>query len=252
MSTAVWGPLTLAESHVDWHRVQRHIDERRVSVERAGVGVTRRLATSLALSGHIREDDRQLLASRLAAALDATARFGYRSAQAQVNGLRGGRVTLAYELPDVGSQAEAAAGGIDAVRALVRRRAREAADRVVSAALASYAAASSAQEKQAVIVAASRKALHRVVLELVGETLNQGRMAGVQAMGSPPEFAMRSAQLDKASCDPCVRLSSTIAQVGSDFYYSISPPSGCFGGGRCRCIWVFGDSAEQMQQPAAA
>lgn len=244
--------MSLAESHVDWHRVQRHIDERRAAVERAGVGVTRKLATSLALSGHIREDDRAELAARLGAALDATARFGYRSAQAEIRAMRSERVTLAYELPDVGSQATAAAGGIDSVRSLVRRRAREAADRVVTAAMASYTAAASAHQKQITIVAASRKALHRVVLELVGETLNQGRMAGAQSMSTPPEFAMRSAQLDKNSCDPCVRLSSTIAIVGSDFYYSISPPTGCFGGGRCRCIWVFGDSAEQMQQPAAA
>lgn len=245
--------MSLAERHVDWHRVQRHIDERRAAVERAGVGVTRRLAASLALSAHIREDDRTELATRLEAALDATALFGYRAAQAEIRSMRSEKITLAYELPSVGSDATASTGGMDAVRRLVRRRAREAADRVVSAALASYAAASTAQDKQIAIVSASRRALHRVVLELVGETLAHGRSAGaLSAKGGPPEFAQRSSMLDKNSCEPCDRLNGTIVQVGSGEYFDNMPPSFCLGGGRCRCVYVFGDSAEQVSQPAAA
>lgn len=252
MSTAAWPrvAMTLAETHVDWHRVQRHINDRREAVERSGVGISRKIATCIALNGHVRLDDQRILAERLEAALDATARFGFRSAQGEVNRLRGERVTLAYELPDIGSQAEAAAGGIDGVRRLVKRRAREASDRVVTAALASYATSQVGVERSALIVAATRKALHRVVLELVGETLNQGRTAGALAMSTPPEFALRSEQLDKATCDACTRLQGYISQVGSDDYYSNMPPTGCYGGGRCRGIWVFGDSAGQMQQAA--
>lgn len=253
MSATAWPAMSLAESHVDWHRIQRHIDERRASVERAGVGVTRRLASSLALSGHIREDDRAELAVRLEAALDATARFGYRSAQAEIRIMRGERVTLSYELPSVGSDASASASGMEAVRRLIRRRSREAADRVVTAALASYVASQHAQAKQAAILLASRKALHRVVLELVGETLAHGRSAGaLQAKGGPPEFAQRSSMLDKNSCEPCDRLNGTIVQVGSGEYFDNMPPSFCLGGGRCRCVYVFGDTAEQVAQPAAA
>lgn len=253
MSVVEWPAMSLAESHVDWHRMQRHIDERRASVERAGVGVTRRLASSLALSGHIREDDRTELAARLETALDATAMFGYRSAQAEIRLMRGERVTLAYELPSVGSDSHASEGGMEGVRRLVRRRAREAADRVVTAALASYVAAASAQQKQIAIAAASRRALHRVVIELVGETLAHGRSAGaLQARGGPPEFAQRSSMLDKNSCEPCDRLNGTIVQVGSGDYFDNMPPSFCLGGGRCRCVYVFGDTAEQVAAPAAA
>lgn len=246
-------PMTLAETHVDWHRVQRHIDERRVVVERAGVGVTRKIATSLALAGHVVESDRELLATRLQAALDATARFGYRSAQAEIRSLRGERLTLAYELPDIGNQPEVAAGGIDAVRGLVRRRAKEAADRIVSAAMSAYASSRPSLERQVTLVAASRKALHRVVIELVGETLTQGRIAGaLAAAGGPPEYALRSSMLDKNSCEPCDRLNGTVAQVGSSEFYDLSPPAGCLGSGRCRCQWVFGDTPNQMAQPIAA
>lgn len=246
--------LALAEQHVDWSRIQRHIDERRASVERAGVGVTRRLATSLALAGHIREDDRTELAIRLQSALDATALFGYRSAQAEIRSLRATpRLSLAYELPSIGSDATASTAGMDGVRRLIRRRAREAADRVVNAALAAYAASTPAPGRQIALVAASRKALHRVVLELVGETLAHGRSAGaLQAKGGPPEFALRSSMLDKNSCEPCDRLNGTIVQVGSGEYFDNMPPSFCLGGGRCRCVYVFGDTAEQVAQPAAA
>lgn len=271
-----WPPraMTLAETHVDWHRVQRHIDERRAAVERAGVGATRKIATSLALAGHVVESDRDLLAARLQAALDATAKFGYRSAQAEIRSLRGSRpmlvgdgvtdnratlqaaidtLALAYELPSIGDQAEVAAGGIDAVRALVRRRAKEAADRVVSAAMKAYVSGQPGLERQIALVSASRKALHRVVIELVGETLTQGRIAGaLAAPGGPPEFALRSSMLDKNSCEPCDRLNGTVVQVGSGEFYDLSPPSMCLGSGRCRCQWVFGSTADQMQQPVAA
>lgn len=255
MSAVAWPPrpMTHAESHVDWHRVQRHIDDRRVAVERAGVGVTRKIATSLALAGHVVESDREKLAGALAASLDATAKFGYRSAQAEIRSMRGTRVSLAYELPDIGNQPEIAAGGIDAVRALVRRRARQGADRVVSAAMSAYASSQPSLERQVALISASRKALHRVVIELVGETLGQGRTAGALAMpGGPPEYALRSSMLDKNSCEPCDRLNGTIAQVGSSEFYDLSPPTGCLGGGRCRCVWVFGDAPAQMEQPVAA
>jgi hypothetical protein len=245
--------MTLAERYVDWTRTQRHIDDRRRVVERAGSGVTRRIATSLALAGHVRESDRTELAARLEQSLDVTARFGYRSAQAEIRSMRGETVTLAFKLPDVGSQSDASIGGLAEVQRLVRRRAREAADRVVTAALASYAAARQADDKQSVILAASRRALHRVVIELVGETLAQGRSAGaLAARGGPPEFAQRSSMLDKNSCEPCDRLNGTIVQVGSADYFDNMPPSFCLGGGRCRCVYVFGDTAAQVERPAAA
>lgn len=243
-------PMTLAETHVDWHRVQRHIDERRAAVERAGVGVTRKIATSLALAGHVVESDREALAARLQAALDATAKFGYRSAQAEIRSLRGSRLTLAYELPNIGDQAEVAAGGIDAVRALVRRRAKDAADRVVSAAMKAYVSGQPGLERQIALVSASRKALHRVVLELVGETMNQGRAAGIASLPNPPEFAMRSSMMDRASCEICDRLNGQVVQVGSGEYWDNMPPAMCLGSSRCRCVYVTGDTPAQMKSAA--
>ena len=75
-----------------------------------------------------------------------------------------------------------------------------------------------------------------------------GRTAGaLDSPGGPPEFALRSEQLDKNTCDACTREHGQIYQVDSDSYYQHLPPSECYGGGRCRGIYVFGDGPRDVR-----
>lgn len=251
-------PLTLVERHVDFPAHETHIYERRNQLERAGRPLARRLAYSIV--DHQGLPARPILAqlgNRLAASLEATARFGYRAAQAEVRALRADTTIVArHELSDAGQWLEIAQEGIDAIRRFLRYRGDQVAARVADDAIRAFAAAAPSSARHLLVAAVTQgaeRSLHNHVLELVGETLNMGRTAGALALEQPPEFAFRSEQLDKAMCQPCGVLHGQIAQVGSPDFYSLSPPNGCLGGGRCRGIWVYGDTPQQMAlRPAAA
>lgn len=57
--------------------------------------------------------------------------------------------------------------------------------------------------------------------------------------------AERSSVLDGNTCDECERLDGRRCLVGSDTYEQLTPPRGCEGGRRCRCIWVYIVADEQ-------
>lgn len=247
--------LTAAERAVDFPAVNEHILKRRAAVERAASPSARRLAAlTLELHGLPPQPGIDQLTAALARALEATARFGFREAQREIGELRRDSANpLAYSVPDAGRYSRAAVAGIGGVLLLARERARTAAEGVAESVTA--AAADRTLDGVDLVLAvtmAATRSLHRYVLELVGETLNLGRTAGALNLPDPPEFALRSEQLDRNTCDACTRVHGTIEQVGSDAFYRIMPPSDCYGGGRCRGVMVFGDSYGQVRVPEAA
>ena len=245
-------PLTAAESHVDFPAHNEHLLDARQRVERAALPVAERIPFLIFtfLPAPPTQTAASQLARVLARELERTARFGYAQAQAEVERARAhAAVTAAHVLPDAGRYGEIARLGLEQVLAFVARRALLTAlavtDRIVQALTvepdhtrALYAGRDIA-----------RRSLHNHVLELVGETLNLGRTAGALDMATPPEFALRSEQLDANTCIPCDGLHGTITRVGSPEYFAILPPSGCLGGGRCRAIMVFSDGPRDVRQP---
>jgi hypothetical protein len=243
--------LTAAEQVVNWALLNREIQTRRLLLERQAGPPARRLALSIALYGTPHQGQHAQLEQRLAAGLARTARVGHAEARREVRELRTQSVSpyaLAYSIPDAGEYGRAARGGLESVFLLIRRRARE-----TAAAIAAAAAAETSETdpmlRAVSVTAAAARTLHNHVLELVGETLNMGRTAGVLTMQQPPSFALRSEQLDKNTCDSCTRLHGTIVQVDTAEYYELLPPSGCFGGGRCRGLMIFGDEPTQVRLP---
>lgn len=246
-------PLTAAELHVEFPKIDAHIIERRRILEQATLPAARRVANAaVELHGFpaIAAVDR--LAARLEQGLSVTARFGYREAIAEIERHRASQPTLAeWSLPDPGGYMRLAREGLLGVAVLIRRRAKETAEGVARAAAQALAASNdtdlimlAAQAKKA-----AQKTLHLHVLELIGETLNAGRTAGALSLPSPPEFAMRSEQLDTNTCAICDQLHGTIATVGSPEYWAMLPPQGCLGGGRCRGLVVFADGPRDVRQP---
>jgi hypothetical protein len=150
---------------------------------------------------------------------------------------------------DAGRYGKYARQGLDGVNALIVMRAADTAEEVAKVAAIYSLYESDYEMKVAAAADAAARVLHNHVLELVGETLNNGRTAGILSLANPPEFAMRSEQLDKATCDPCTGLHGEISQVDSNEYYSLMPPSGCLGGGRCRGVYVFADGVRNLRQP---
>ena len=253
-------PLVTAERYVDYPRILNHILDRRQAAEKAALPTVKRLAyvTVNQTGSHAGVVDQ--LAARLERSLMATARFGYREARFELRRLRRNQpitVTAAYQIPDAGKHSLVALGGLDAIQRLVRNRARDAASAAATAAAAAAVSRPyrtselvSAPVKVAAAAAAATRIIHNRILELVGETLNLGRAAGVLTLPGPPEFAMRSEQLDANTCDPCDQLHGEIVQIDTPEYWDLMPPQGCDGGGRCRGIYVYGDSADEMQQAA--
>lgn len=259
MSAVTWEPriaLTAAEAVVDFPLHNEHIVQRRAVLEEHALPAALRLVVVFEdLGGYVPPFVVARLSERLELGLMRTARFGYREARREIAALREGRaVTAAVRVPeDAGQYAEYALGGLEGVAALVRYRSRQVSALVVEAVEeASRTPGLDVGDRLVVLQKAAKRALHNSVLELVGETLNMGRTAGALSVESPPEFALRSEQLDKRTCDPCSRLHGAIALVGSADYFALLPPSGCLGGGRCRGLMVFGDGPVDLRLPAAA
>lgn len=259
MSVVVWEPriaLTAAEATVDFPAHNEHIVEQRTVIEDAAWPTARRLVlTSEELGGYVSQKARDDLAARLEQSLERTARFGFREAKREIAALREGRaITAAVALPeDAGEHGELALQGLDGIRRLIRQRSHEATLLVADAVTeAGKTPGLTTAEREVLLTKVARRALHNNVLEIVGETLNMGRTAGALSLPVPPEFALRSEQLDKRTCDPCSRLHGEIAVVGSADYFALMPPTGCLGGGRCRGIWVFGDGPVDFRLSEAA
>lgn len=245
-------PLVLAEQTVDFPAINSHILEQRILVEEQARSSARRVAAT-AVEFQLGGPSVMALEQTLAQSLRRTVRFGYRTAQTELRQLRAEPVAGATRVEDAGSYSRAAREGLEGVQRLVARRAREAADAVSRAALAAAGTALLNEEddvtRLATVLAATVRTLHNRVLDLVGESLNLGRAAGALGLTAPPTFAMRSEQLDKATCDQCTRLHGEIVEVDSPSYYDLMPPAGCQGGGRCRGLYVFADGVSQVRGP---
>lgn len=249
-------PFVVAEQHVDYDRILNHIDQRRARVERTAAPAARRLAWNIVHQQTPPHASINELTAKLEKTLDQTARFGYRESERELRRLRRAHprvVRAAYQFPDAGHHGRLAKQGLPAILKFLRQRSRTTAQATYEAAERA-ARAVPAGTSQALTVAAAvnaaTRALHNHVLELVGETLNLGRTAGILAAGDPPRYAMRSEQLDANTCDPCSELHGQIVEIGSPEYYDLMPPQGCLGGGRCRGIYVYGDEPVQLEQAA--
>jgi hypothetical protein len=277
-------PLTAAEKHVDYPRINDHIDQRRATVERMAAPTVKRLAYAVVEFHGLRPKGiEQQLVTVLTRHLDATARFGFEEAQREIRSLRRSRVvepaggsppalplsseglsvamvaTATLKKPprgrrgqpirDAGLYGRYARQGLDGVLALILLRAQAAAAEVAKVAAIYSLYAREYEDKVAAAADAAARVLHNNVLELVGESVNNGRTAGALSLPDPPTFAMRSEQLDKATCAACIKLQGEIVQVDTPDFYALLPPSGCYGGGRCRGVMVFADGVHEIRQP---
>lgn len=238
-------PLTAAERRVDFLAHNDHIVQRRLAVERYTLPAARRIAFLVAEHGLPTELVQRDLQGRLYVSLTRSVDFGYRQVQHELQGDRA-TIRAALRFPGIGSHGRVALTGLLGIHGLVRTRARMVANDVVDrakSAARNAAAKPSATKTQVTLATADavRRTLHNDVLQLVGEALNLGRAAGAMDAPRPPEFAMRSEQLDERTCEACDHAHGEIVQVGSAEFYDEMPPAGCFGGGRCRGIYVFGD-----------
>lgn len=242
-------PLTFAETHVDFVHLHQLILAGRVRVERAALPAARTVAASRALVGVTSSHALEDLTMRFAAALDTTANMAFRSARTEITRMRATRDTtaraaLALPPPDRLHHAPSR----DELRRRAMTRSRQAAAAVeVAVNQAALQPGLTQEERLAALVLAARRATHNTTLELVGDTVNTGRTAGAFSFDPPPEFAMRSEQLDGVTCDECHQMHGEIAQVDSSDYYDLLPPSYCMGGGRCRGVMVFGDGPVDLR-----
>lgn len=243
-------PLTAAESRVDFLAHNDHIVRRRLAVERAATPAARRLAFIVSEHSLPTSQVQAEVEAALYASLVRSVDFGYEQVQRELRGDRV-KITAAMRIPGIGDRGRTALGGLQSIHGLVRSRASLVAGDVADAARSAAhdatvknAALPETAAKNATRLAvayAVKRTLHNDVLQLVGEALNLGRAAGAQEVPNPPEFAMRSEQLDERTCDACDEAHGEIVQVGTAEFYDEMPPADCEGGGRCRGIYVFGD-----------
>jgi len=252
-------PLTAAEQRVDWAGHLAHITDRRAALERDVGPAVKRLALGIADLKSIPKARRGEVADRLFHALEQTARFGYTEARREIKAMRAKhgeptpRAVRAYAIPDIGEHSEAARKGLDGITKLLKRRSKYSAWIIAGAIDGAAKAARAAGADEAVIIdaalTAGSRGLHLHTLELVGETLNLGRTAGALSFETPPKFAMRSEQLDKAMCEACGGVHGDVVELDSSEYYALLPPAYCYGGGRCRGVMVFDDRVENVRMP---
>jgi hypothetical protein len=76
---------------------------------------------------------------------------------------------------------------------------------------------------------AGRRGIMAAIVQISGGRLGR----------QPRVYAIRSAVLDSNTCGPCRTLDGARALVGSARYDRLTPPTGCKGGHRCRCVWRF-------------
>lgn len=238
-------PLTAAEKRVDWEAHNTHIVQRRLAVERYALPAARRLAFLVAEHGLPTQQVQLDLEGRLYVSLTRSVEFGYTQVRRELQGPRPS-IRAAVRIPGVGDRGRTVLQGLQGIHGLVRQRAavvsRDVADSATNAAhQAALEPAATPVTTRLAVADAVRRALHNDVLQLVGEALNLGRAAGAESVPNPPEYAMRSEQLDERTCDSCDELHGLIVQIGSAEYMDEMPPAECEGGGRCRGIYVYGE-----------
>jgi len=240
-----WRPLTLAEQAVDFPAHLDHIVTQRDKVTRLATPAARRVAIALVdLHGYPPLALQAKLSQALATGLDETARFGYRQARHELAQLRS---IHAASYPE--EQA-----GFAVVQRRIAIRAKTTVDAISRKIAARVQAAVTLNRTDLVLAAVdtAQRALRNSVLDLVGETLNWGRAQGVLTLPRPPVFAMRSEIMDTATCTACDSLDGAILQIGSPEFVLYMPPAGCFGGGRCRGVYVFADRVSDVRGPDTA
>lgn len=238
-------PLTAAERRVDFLAHNNHIVQRRLAVERHALPAANRVSFLVVEHGLPTELAQRELEGRLYVSLVRSVEFGYVQVRRELRGVRPS-IRASLRVPGVGDRGRVVLQGLSGIHSLVRSRARLVAGDVTDQAkvAARREAAKPGATKIHVAVAVGtmvRRTLHNDVLQLVGEALNLGRAAGAASVPNPPEYAMRSEQLDERTCDACDELHGLIVQVGSAEYMDEMPPAECEGGGRCRGIYVYGD-----------
>lgn len=243
-------PLTRAELHVDFLAHDNHVLARRQLVEAAALPVALRIAQRAAILGDVGNSQAHLTAT-LARSLDETARFGYLQAQTEIGHLRHGKpiTTATSHPPAPATLAQLAKQGLPGIAAFVASRSSLASKAVVAAVVTALHAAAEPVAGIAAARIAAQRALHNGVLDLVGTTLNLGRTAGAAQLEYPPTFALRSEQLDGNTCDACENLHGEIVQFGTAEYFDLMPPNDCYGGGRCRGLYVYGDDDADVAAP---
>jgi hypothetical protein len=252
-STATWVPrvpLTAAELRVDFPAHNEHIYQRRLAVERHALPAANRLAILVSEHSLPTPQVQAELEARIFTSLVRSIDFGYQQARRELAAGARPLVRASLRIPGIGSRGRVVLSGLPGIHSLARQRAALVAHDVAEQARAAAAKAAKASALSAEAAALARKlavadavrrTLHNDVLQLVTESLNLGRAAGAMSVPNPPEYAMRSEQLDENTCDSCDELHGDIVQVGTSEFYDEMPPEGCEGGGRCRGIYVFGD-----------
>jgi hypothetical protein len=244
-------PLAVAEQHVDFPAVHNLILTGRVKTEKAIQPLAKRFAASVALIGYGNTQIAYQLADRISHQLEVVANTGARHARQEITSLRAAKkARAALTMPPPDTKKYLGKLGPEELRRQLRRRAWLAAVAIEDAVnKAAKQPGLSQDERLAALTLAAQRAAHNVTLELVGDAVNGGRTLGATTMANPPEFAMRSEQLDKETCDPCTEAHGTIVQVDSNEYFATLPPAYCLGGGRCRGVMVFGDGPVDVRQP---
>jgi hypothetical protein len=241
-------PLTLAETHVDFQAHHQLIRTQRARVEEQALPVARRVAiAAVDMHGYPPQAVLDQLEQRFAYSLAKTARFGYTEARQEIGRQRAVRLA-SYPGEHPSTLAALAA----AVGVKVGVSVHQINDRVAKAVKDGHAKDLKRAAIVALAVDVAQRALHNSVLELVGQTLNLGRDIGATTLPDPPQLAMRSEQLDPDTCDACDELHGTVVEVNSPEYDDTMPPAGCYGGGRCRGIYVYADDQAAVELPAAA
>lgn len=238
-------PLVLAESVVDFPRINSHILERRETLERAIRGPMRMLGDSILVLTIPSERAANLTSDRLKIGLGAVYRFGFDQARREMGELRHRKQLPALIAETVPTQPYD-------VRDYLSQHVAFALHRVIQELTAFGRGLDELQAQMEMRDRADRLA-HNLVLELVGEVLNAGRTLAalgrdepIIAARPPARYAMRSEQLDQNTCLPCDDLHGKVVEIGTPEYFDYMPPALCLGRGRCRGLYVFADSPEDF------
>lgn len=253
-------PLVAAERVVDWEALDNHILTARSSFDRRCWPAVRQYAQSLCLLDGIPSRQAQKrLDSAVLAATTRTYTFGYESASRELRALRSRRPStpglIAAAIPDHPY----------ASQAFCHRLAQQAAGAITGALVAYYPRTAESEDDMQRLVRLEEKGrgyLHNAGMELVGRALNAGRTLAalggdrptMTAREAPALYAMRSEQLDRATCAKCKKLHGRVVKVGTKRYFELMPPNLCVTadipglGARCRGVYVYGDSPDDFKE----
>lgn len=86
----------------------------------------------------------------------------------------------------------------------------------------------------------SEKPMEDIARKSASVAYNQGRGASIRTAEreGEVEYVVRSEVLDDRICDACASLDSSVIAVNSPDFERFMPPAMCFGGDRCRGLYV--------------